>query len=1713
MGHSLEQLGTAALDTMAGLITFASAQDLPEGASPRNWDVDYIVGSVFTRAGLQSVYTYANTLSISQLVVYNSIGTFTYSGITPTINEVFTLSEFSGNALFLNGLQVAVLSVTPTTFTVELDTSSATYSGLSGIAVSSIGNFVGPNAPTIAFSVATSGGNAWTNPEGVLGSVTYASAVSGSSLNSQKVPSEAGNITSSNPAWSNPENILSASQVASVALTAQSSQSIMASGMTFPVPSDATITGIVVSLSASSTVAGVGSVNVQLTDANTLTPVGTPVNVPLSTVITSRTVGSSQYQWGTTLTPDVVRSLGILVSGQVSSGTSTITAHALTVTVYFTLAGATQQLQVSGFAFALPSTAGITGLGISFQAFSTADTTLSFQFMKNGIAVGTPQTQALTATPTVYSIGAANDLWGSTFTFSDVNNVDFGVLITATGGGTSSINDLDVLAYITPSLVNFNYVKTYEQDNGQTYTLALDASGLIWEENVTEAPGILYIAYSGIIPGSFAMSATADSNEYICFSDLAVGTDRPRVYNGVQFLPLSQVGPGAPPIATASQGNSTTNVLFVLTWNINNADSIITWTYNPATFEAQAGDIYVVQGLPASLNINGKAVVVVSGGLAPGTFETSIPAGVPDGTGTGSGVSGGPTLTIAEGYIIANILESAPAGVQNGATPFNGQEALLSAGPNSIAPGNTITYWYGTGGGAPDPTLLAAFNTGLDVYVYLDASTPFYPSQTVKVINMGSQVPPDQGGVGNLQYFTVAWTGAAAAQGYLTPQNVSWAVGPGNDGNFQVTMATLVLSAPAPLKAQDVVTIISTPGGPGTTPSGWNGIWTITQALNSGTLNILSESSTGNGTITYTYTSATEPPITVTAGETVSIIGSTGPAYTNGTFTVSSATGSGGSGSFNVSNPAATTSFTSDEPSGVPAIGTVFGTEFLFDPGINAAGLGSAVANPIIGPPNGSNYTPDSATLTIAGSPFTGVGSGTRQVVCFFITETEYFTAPSPTFTFNVSGNSTYVAITHLPIGPPNVIARGLAFTEAGQFGVAGANFYYIPEEVTQTVNGVTTVLANSTVINDNVTSNINLVFTDAVLLDSVEIDIQGNDLFNLIELGSSAWVVPYSSRNFYGMQLNKVTEFNNLSFDGGFLSNNSGGTPSYSVVLLGGTFSNLQPLGWTTINTVDQTLAISPVTGDALYIKNTYGTQVNTSQIGMIYQDAYQDSFSVPIIAINTTYSVRLAASIPSGIPIGSLMVDLTDYSNGSFGHTYGTFSVPLSSMSTDMQVFTGTLLTSPFPLSGTNFSGVSPNLQLRVWAQGLGVNADVLIDRIEVFPTKTPYLLAQVYGSYVDDPEAIDASDNGGIIDTSTENAQTCYGGFVMHDNLFLLKQASMYATENNPNSEPGGWSLREVSNRVGACGIHAYDTGEEWAIMACRAGIFGFNGGQPVKLSLEIFNLWDLINWDAANTIVLRNDINNKRFYCWIPLPTGTNPETGVATSTVLWLPNAPYNPSPTTPNVCLMCNYQGLDTAQELFNGPGVHTTMFGALAAVDMKRKWSIWNIPCPYADFIFRQDGVDDPLFVCNGIMSSKIYEFEDNQLSDDGVAINSLYTTYGHVNAVKAATQPIFGMHTKRYTILQVTAEGAGTMGVRILPNVITPKYPYSVPVGITLSSPSQDDYFRPINVKAQRAFLEFSTNAVGSWFHLDKSLLTGKADPWSSLNPTGGGNAGISN
>ena len=1648
---------TATLDTLGGLYTAANPQDLPEGASPRNYDVDYITGSVYQRPGLQNVYSYTATLLISAVTLYNSIGTFTYTGKTPSVNEGFALSGFVNQVSFLNGTTVYVLSVNATlgTFTAEVaqgGLSFGTFTGQNGIANSTIGNFVGPNAPSVATVVSSTGGNTWNNPTGILGNVTYASTTSGSTNNVTQTPTFAGNEANLNPEWSNPANILSLTASTSVTVTTASplSGNLIVDGSSFAVPTDATISGVVISLSAGR-LNNVAALNVQLVEATTLVPIGTAVQKPLGST-QSLTLGSSTYQWGTTLTPANINGahFGFIVNAQLLSGsTSTITANSATVTVYYTLAGSSEILQTTQYAFAIPTTSGVSGFGVTFQAYSSAATTLSFQLLKNGIAVGDIQTQSLTTTPTVYTLGLATYLWGSTWSYADVNNAQFGVQVYASGGGQSFINDLDILTYVVPALVNFDYVKSFVQSDGGINTLALDASGLMWQENVITDPGVLSVALSGILPNTFARSATQFDQEYICFSNLQVGTDRPRVasinnVSGVlQFLPLSQVGPGASPAFQASVGSGGTG-LTVTAYTVS--AGVVEFTFNTSTTPV-VGSLYLLEGT-GNANIDGFTFSVLG---TPSPTTTTFYAAAGNATGSASGLTA--TATPTYSYTIQSITQ--PPVPIYGSTSFNGQILLWSEGPTSTTPGSTITFYYGGVNVAEYSGIVDAFSAGETCIVYISGAP--VANGTWIVTGHGIGIPPSE--AGNVPYFTIQYT-SSNYQRYGGPGG-SGPNGPGNTGNFQITLATLTTNSPIPdLSPGDSVQIT------GATPSGWNGTWTIQDALTSGVYNILTSSMSATGVATYGYT--VQSGVAPTNGQIVTTSGLTNSAIFNTTGVVSNVTGS----TFQI------TGFSSGAISQSVEDGQAFsyGTSFTFDPG--SLNVGTTTPSPIFGNDTGTG------SIAVVGGSIQPIGAGTRQGTCFFITESGYETTVSAPVTFTTSENANYILVSNIPIGPPNVVARGIAFTEAGANGVPGSNFYVIPNPVTVTV-GLTSTVYTSTIIQDNISTTAKFTFTDAVLLNSTEIDIQGNDLFNLIELGSSAWCVPYAGRMFYGLQLNKVQNFTNLSFDGGYLLGVN------------------QPLGWTNQISGDQTLTLSPVTGQALYIKSTYGT---VKDVGVIYQTAYQDFNLVPIINTNTTYSVRVAASIPSGDTVGTLVIDLVDYNAGiGFGVVYGSFSVPFSSMNSTVQVFSGTLLTAPFT------SAVSSSLQLRLRAQNMGPGADLLIDRLEVYPTQAPYLLSQVYGSYIDDLEAIDASGSGGIIDTSSENSQACMGGFVMRDELYLLKTGSLYSTQDNPNSEPGGWTLREISNRVGAIGINSYDVGEEWCVTACRSGIYGFNGGQPIKIMQELWNLWECINWNYGYTIVLRNDIVNKRILCAVPLPTGTNPFTLVPTSTTLWLPNAPYNPSPTTPNVIFMLNYQGMSTFDELMGGEGVHATMFGTLAAPDLRRKWTIWQIPTPYMDFITQANGQNVPLYICNGINTSKIYQLENNQYSDDGVAINGDYCTYGFVNATKAATLPIFGFHAKRYTVLQLQAYGAGSMAVNMLPNVINPRYPYSVPTGITLSNPANDDYFRSINVKGNRMFVEVSTNAVGAWFSLNKVLLTGKADPWSNLNPTGGGNAGI--
>lgn len=843
---------------------------------------------------------------------------------------------------------------------------------------------------------------------------------------------------------------------------------------------------------------------------------------------------------------------------------------------------------------------------------------------------------------------------------------------------------------------------------------------------------------------------------------------------------------------------------------------------------------------------------------------------------------------------------------------------------------------------------------------------------------------------------------------------------------YQATLATMTTSTPVPnLGVGNQFQIAGTGGAP---TAGYDGTWTVVGELNGAQLQINSTQLTsGIASFAYTLVSGTAP----VAGQLVTV---TGTLNGNGIFNVSQVQITAASpGSFSVAIPKPDVSVAAETGQGI-----IFGTQFTFDPLV------------LVGNKTGG-------TIVAQGQ----IGIGVRKVCYSYLTRSGFVTQPSPIFTFDVLAGSAQILVTGLLPGPPNVIARIVHLT-----GANGGNFFNIPQPVTVISNGVS-VVNTSTWVNDNTTTSILLSFADGVLLSATAIDIPGNNLFSDIELGSCRGLLTYASRMIAWSEQNKITNLRNISFDGGILGATvQGVTTTY-------------PAGWTVDPNLGAGASVvaSPVFGFAYQISNSSG--ITQTQYGMITQPAYQDEFLVPIVNPAVLYSVRVTASCPTGAAGGNLIVDLF---SPKFGAAYpGFFSIPLSSMTSNMQIFTGTLLVPAI-------APVPSDLVIRIWAQNIPTGVVVQLDRCEPFPTLTPVLTTQLKASYAGNQEAFDLVTGACGPDQNQQPINGVAGD--LFDLLYVLKERSAFSVSDNGVTEPNQWGpWKTVSEKTGTIGIHSYDYGEGWLLTADRQGVHFFEGGEPIKVSQEIQPLWDLINWKYGHTIWLRNDPEQKRFTVGVPIATPN-----------AYMPEFPVNANPTQPNVVLMCNYRELNTGAMMASTPPIKATYTGRIMAPEPARKWSFWNIASPYSDFIDRADN-NWPQFFASGYGDSKVFSLLASALSDDGNAINSFYITYGFVKPETADAKGL-GLFRMEVPYMTILAVGSGTLS-----SFVYPESPQNLPFTLdplTLSAISQGDLEVGVNVKGQRFFIRWGTNSVGSAWRVSKVVLPLLADTWSPIRGT---------
>lgn len=681
-----------------------------------------------------------------------------------------------------------------------------------------------------------------------------------------------------------------------------------------------------------------------------------------------------------------------------------------------------------------------------------------------------------------------------------------------------------------------------------------------------------------------------------------------------------------------------------------------------------------------------------------------------------------------------------------------------------------------------------------------------------------------------------------------------------------------------------------------------------------------------------------------------------------------------------------------------------------------------------------------SISVSDSGSAGT-VAAGQHQCVVMYLTRNGAITAPSPAVNWTAAG-SKKVSITNLPIGPSNVVARIIAFTGAG-----GANFFYIPTQISLPNPGGPPTVVASTVVNDNTSSSVTLDFSDTALFGATAIDIPGRNLFAQVVLGPVLGFFSYGNRLFAYGEANKVQNLQNMGFDGGSTASAPGTPLGWSAILPGG--SLVAGGAWSG----GQAWAI---TGDG-----TFNVR------GALAQGAYQDANGLPIILPNTAYTFRV------WVQGGSSNATVT----GQFySPSLGTISIVSVSISTDglgsntNRYVQGTLGVTPTVLPS--------DLQFRVFISGLPLNVTAIIDEVSLIYTQNPWN-PNSRVSYVNNPEGFDgvtgvlgpAGDQSGI--------QVCYQ---QKDVMYFHTLSGMYSTRDTGTTEPAQWNIGQISSKVGAVSFRAADAGsvgtgtagEDFAFVASRSGLYVYAGGEPLKISQEQQPRWDLINWAAAAAIWIKNDISARRLYVALPLNQDTSP------------------------SVLLTMDYKELNTAPAIESSGPIRISFTGKMIASDMTRKWSPWNLRMPCGELLVRPGNTSQ--FCMGGMFTDNIYFLDPLKLTDDDYGtITPYWISYGFLNH-EMEQQLGVGSHRKLFVYLTMFVSGVGQLFVTPLAGSLTNARPSMVD---TLTTNPDHDMEFGLNVTSERCFFKIQSTPLpgqtDNSFNLQKMVVSVKPDPWS--------------
>lgn len=1178
----------------------------------------------------------------------------------------------------------------------------------------------------------------------------------------------------------------------------------------------------------------------------------------------------------------------------------------------------------------------------------------------------------------------------------------------------------------SPVNTTCTYQKSFVTPTGALRNLYLFSNGQLYWEDPINAPKVGNLLFTGP-PGSYAKSATMFGREFIGISDTLHGSTVPLQWDGNNLDRVTQDGPGAVATVTSlaptpAQMSADPNTL---TRNANVVTANIASPVNPPL---QVGYQVQISNVPDSNSSTVNQSNIAGSTLTNGSGNWSF-AGTQWRSNFNPGVSSLSNLVFSKfGFTVPS--SATILGVTVSAV-------LVSQGPTTGTLSQVALYYTNSPLGTIK-TPSTNFTTTPTMQSYGSAGDDWGAALTPAIVNdpsfgfaMAANADAQRLFIGQAFQVTVYYTlSGSGTVGIIQSIVIDNETAPG--------LALVTTTEPHGLAPEEYVSIVGVePGALAVVSTAeWSaGITTITTVeshnLNIGSIVQLDSVSTTTGSTSFsfngTFTVETVPsPDQITYKQTP--ITATDPDLIDGT-----------GGNIVLAWPIPATATPSYfQVSSAPSP-TTFYVPISYSNGTWTTGTvgyaweGMFYVTNVISPLQFQyqQYGPNGSTTAVGTvTPFGQAAPGFHLMRVNFLTRQGAVLKSGPYVKFIANGGQ-YLQIDDVPIGTSNIIARILEFT-----GADGAYFFYIP--ATPQVSGQ--IVGTSTQINDNTTTSVILDFSDNTLFAGLATSIPGNDLLSQIVLDGALGFGYYATRLVTYGQRNRLQNFLNLSFDGGYL-------PSAPTI----------PAGWTAGDfpgTLASNLAIPP--SSAWLISANAGAGPS----GVLSQSAYQDTYGNPILTGNTPYTLRVwlqPSAVDSGLNfyaiISSASTGFTASAqiNGAAMSTVGSFLETKFSATMPIQIPQDMLLTI-YSVSGTN-------------------NLTLLVDEQSIIYSQTPYLDGDLFGSYGNNAEGIDGVTGkfGPVIDT---RKVMDFG--VLRETFYMLTQepsGRLHETTDNGTTEPSGWTVNEVGANCGALSAfsltksQADDTaasgGEEWFAWASLSGARIFGGAYPEKISQEIQPDWAQINSAAALTVWGINDPVERALYFGVPLGTAT------------------------APNKVLFMSYRELDSAQAISSSPPFRVGFSGKLIASDNSRKWSLWNMSMNGAALMYRSAGnLSMVLGGGNGIKPGvggfgNVYTLNQNMYTDDDYGqVSSYYYTYGFVN--RGAEQQLqVGSHQKGFIgVLSTVTWPAGTMLVQVAPN--NPENIWPLSCERTVSQPNIDlqwGFGNMLIARGSRFFLKFSS------------------------------------